>query len=438
MKKIVLSALLSFLLFSDALHAVEEASQEVRDREHSVRDIVDESAKLESKDVSTVQDMKDIFEKGVVSGQLRILYSLYNNSDIANQYATAAGGQLRYELAKYKGFNAAIEFSTSYDVGFATGEDAQHNSEISSEDGRYTQLTQAYIDYEYDAISLRAGRQLIDTPLADSDDIRMIPNTFEAYIATYKQENLVLMGGLLRRWQGVDAGLSTTNPWSSVGEKGTCFGGAAYSSNFIDTALWYYDISKDENPSSATGNVANSSLYVDISLHTALASNYELHTSMQYLRQKESDDSAIESSIYGAMGELTIFEDFTISAAFNKSQKQDGKASFSGFGGGALYTNMDSMILDAITMDRGAQAAVAGFTYSYNDLKLMYAYGDFKGDANSLGAKEHIVEQNIGCEYTLQKELTLAAVYVKDRDKEHSYSNGGNWENVRVLLSYNF
>ena len=46
-------------------------------------------------------------------------------------------------------------------------------------------MAEAYINYKYDTLNFRAGRQVLNTPLADSDDICMIQNTFEAYVATY-------------------------------------------------------------------------------------------------------------------------------------------------------------------------------------------------------------------------------------------------------------
>jgi hypothetical protein len=53
----------------------------------------------------------------------------------------------------------------------------------------------------------RIGRQLIDTPLANTDDIRMHPNTFEAAIATYSGiDKTTLIGGCIKRWAGYDSG----------------------------------------------------------------------------------------------------------------------------------------------------------------------------------------------------------------------------------------
>lgn len=427
MKKIVIT---TFLVLSFAHADSEESSQNIKDREHSARDTIE--GVMKAKEISeSTKDAK-------ISAQIKALYLGYDRNDAPSEYATALGGQLKYETADFRGFNAAVEFSTAHDVDFATGEGVRHSGEISSEKGNYTELSQAYINYKNGGVNLRAGRQLIDTPLANSDDIRIIANTFEAYTLSYKQESLTFMGGLLTRWQGTDTGLSPHNHWSDTGEDGTHFGGLSYSDDFIDSSVWYYGISKDSDPNSATGNVANGSFYTDISLHMELSKEYALHASAQYLSQKEAHGSAIDATIYGAMAELVMFEDFALSAAYNKSQKQEGRGSFSGFGGGTLYTNMDSMILDTITMDRDAQAVVAGLTYRYNDFGFMYAHGTFEGKANSFGVKERIIEQNIGFEYKPDEKVTFAALYVKNEDKKESGSNGGNWENVRVLLSYNF
>lgn len=116
MKKIVLSVSLAVLMLNSNGNAAEEA--------------------------------KHIFKDGTVSGQVRMLYSGYDNRAAENQHATAIGGQLKFELAEFNGFNAAVEFTTSHDIGFATGDGVKQNSEISSKKGSYTELSQAYINYK--------------------------------------------------------------------------------------------------------------------------------------------------------------------------------------------------------------------------------------------------------------------------------------------------
>jgi hypothetical protein len=100
---------------------------------------------------------------------------------------------------------------------------------------------------------------------------------------------------------------------------------------------------------------------------------------------------------------------------------------------------MDNMILDNIADDRDVDAVVLGLSYAaMKDLNLLYAYGDFDGDKNSAGVSEHIVEQNIGLEYTLNENITFASIYTKQDDKDNTGINGGDWDNFRVFASYSF
>ena len=258
----------------------------------------------------------------------------------------------------------------------------------------------------------------------------------------YDVNSFSLMAGYLDRWQGTDAGLNIIEPWQNTGDDGVYFGGISYSSDLIDASAWYYDISEDKLGTSATGNVANQSIYTDISFHANISQDFALHASAQYLNQNEQDNSGVDSSIYGVMAELVIMEDIAFSAAYNKSDKQSGKNSFSGFGGGTLYTNMDNMIIDNITADREARAIVAGITYSFGDFGFLYAYGDFDGDADSTGQKEHIVEQNIAIEYNPTENLTFGVICVINDDKENTssaaYFNNGDFENYRLVAAYSF
>ena len=387
------------------------------------------ASSADDKNLSVVDSAKKMFQEAKVSGDIRSIYSSFQNDNDTDAYATAVGMQLQYELAKYKGFNAGVVFTTAHDVNLASGnrDEGKRNEALSGAKGSYTELTQAYINYEFQGLNLRVGRQLIDTPLADSDDTRITPNTFEAYVATYEIDGFSLMAGHLNSWQGCDAGLDT--PWIKTGKDGTNFGGITYSNNFVETNLWYYNITGAEN--------GNNALYADATLNHTFYDDLELHTGVQYLNESEVDKSGIKANIYGAMAEVeTHMFDFTL--AYNKSTKESGKHSFSGYGGGTLFTNMDTMILDEITEDRDAQALVGGASYTLSDFTLSYSYGDFKGDADSTGAKAHIVEQDIGADYSPNDDLTVSAIYVINDNKKDPTSTDFNDKNFRVLVSYNF
>ncbi|WP_373069796.1 hypothetical protein [Sulfurimonas sp.] len=381
-------------------------------------------------DSNSVDSFKAMFQEGKTSGQLRAMYVSQDPKETAatDTYATAAGAYLKFETAKYNGINGAVALTYSEDIKKASGDldKNKRNDELSSSDGRYAQLSEAYLAYEGRFLDYKFGRQVIDTPLADSDDIRMVQNSFEAVTAEYKSDSLNVFMGYLNRWQGVDAGLD--DEWVNTGHNGTTFIGASYS-NIIDAQLWYYGINGGEN--------ANHAVYAELSYTHEFSEDIGLSVAAQYLNESEQDKSAIEANIYGAMVELSV-SDLTVGAAYNESSKEKNKSSFSGFGGGALFTSMDIMILDEITADRDATSYVGGASYALGDFSLFYAYGDFKGDPDSVGDKAHIVEQDMGVEYNYNDEFAAYVIYVKSEDRLSSVTNENDWEHVRVMASYSF
>ena len=427
MKTIINLSLLTALLISNAYSVEDEVT---RDRIHSVKKAIASVSDTQQKELGVADGFMHMFKDGTVTGQVRALYSEMNYKKSQDVYASAIGGFLKYELAEYKGFSAGVEFVTTYDVDFLSGEGLKRNDELSSQEQNYTQMNEAYLHYNYEGLNLRVGRQTIDTPLADSDDIRMVANSFEAYLASFSYENISFVGAALISWQGADAGLD--DPWSKTGEDGTYFGGIIWSDDFIDASLWYYNINGISGD-----DTANNSYYGDFVVHLPLSEKMSLHTGVQYLQQEELDKSNVSSKIYGAMAELVVY-DIGFNLAYNHASKQKDKQSFSGFGGGTLFTNMDNMILDNISLDREVDAVVTGLSYEYKDFNFLYAYGDFKGSENSLKQKEHIVEQNLGVSYEKDESLSLGAILTTQVDKENTNVNGGDWTNLRVLVAYNF
>lgn len=432
MNKTVMLSLMSVFILS-ASYA--EEVKEQRDRLPSVRKAIDSFGKIEAKEVSTVDKFKSMFTDGKISGQIRSVYAGYDRKVGYNDYATAIGGQLKYELASFNGFNAGLAFITSQDISFATANGDKHNPELSSNAGSYNELSEAYINYKYEGLNLRAGRQILDTPLADSDDIRMIPNTFEAYMATYELNNFTFTAGNIQKWQGVDAGLGydeagnrLNDNWINTGDDGTWLGGVTYS-DAVDFNAWYYDINNDVDRVKAT--------YLDFGTGYELSKDLTLHANVQYLNEQAINGSSIEADIYGALVELKVYG-FGFNVAYNYSAGNTGKSTFSGIGGGTMYTSMDTMIIDEITEDRDAQAVVAGVIYQIDNFAFLYAYGDFSGDANSAGEKAHIVEQDIGFEYNVNDEFVVAVIYVIEEDKESSVKTDNDWNRAQVMVKYDF
>ncbi|MFT5659969.1 MAG: putative porin, partial [Sulfurimonas sp.] len=191
---------------------------------------------------------------------------------------------------------------------------------------------------------------------------------------------------------------------------------------------WYYNIQKQENASRAS--------YFELGYHK-FREDISIHASIQYLHESEKKNSGVEADIYGGVVEVIRYG-AGINIAYNKSKKHEGKRSFSGIGGGSLYTSMDTMILDEITQDREASALVVGLEYDAKNWKLIYAYGNFEGKADSAGNTVHIVEQNLGVEYTPNDAFTLAAIYVKEEDKQSSVKTTNDWDRAQLMITYDF
>jgi hypothetical protein len=399
---------------------------EKRDRISSVKKAIGSVGKLEEKDVGVVEKLKRMLSDGKVSGQIRGVYADYDYKKYgeADVYATALGGSLKYELASLYGFNGAVAFKTSQDLGFATGDDDKHNPELSSSKGNHTVLSEAYINYKHKDFNLRAGRQVLDTPLADSDDIRMISNTFDAYVATYKLDNFDFIAGNIQKWQGSDAGLD--DGWIDAGENGTNFGGISFDNDMVGFSIWYYNITKNAN-----------AFYTDLTLNYEINKDFSLHTALQYLNESELDKSGYEADIYGALVEFVAY-DIGFNIAYNKANKKSNKQSFSGNGGGSMFTSMDTMIIDEIAQDRDADVWVGGISYTMGDLSMLYAYGDFLGGKDSVGKKAHITEQDIGFAYNVNEEFIMSGIYVIEEDKENSSKTDYDWNRMQVMVTYNF
>lgn len=391
-----------------------------------------------------VKNIEDMFKNGKLSGQIEAMYSDHQIDNNINPYSTAIGGQLMYKTASLNSFSAAVEFTTIHEIGGISGDnsDAKRATMMLGVDSHYTDLSQAFLEYGYEGLTLRVGRQLIDTPLADSDDIRIINNTFQGSIVTYDINSFSIMAGYLDKWQGTDSGLNKDNHWLRTGQDGTYLAGVSYSSDLLDTSAWYYDISGESDATIAAlfQNAGSKSIYVDTTVHAISNDDFSLDISAQYLDQSEEDNSNVEAKIYGLMIEASI-GNLGLMAAYNDRSSEIGKSSFSGFGGGTLFTNMDNMIIDVMS-NEDANVFAAGISYSFSEVTLSYMYGGFNGDKDTNNAKEEIIEQDFVVEYAASKNLTLLAVCTINDDREDTGTgaiySGGDFENYRLSLAYMF
>ena len=159
--------------------------------------------------VNAAEDLSSMFSEGKTSGQVR-LFSIGRTVDTATTHytreANAIGGHLKYETADYKGLSFGAAFYTTNGFGLENKTDAtQVDPTLLGKDNEsYSILGELYAQYVLGNTTFKFGRQKLDTPLAGSDDARMLPNLFEAYLAINKdvKDTTIIAGHVTRFAQG--------------------------------------------------------------------------------------------------------------------------------------------------------------------------------------------------------------------------------------------
>ena len=142
---------------------------------------------------NAADDLSSMFKDGKVSGQLRE-FSILRNTNYTGASAThdferaanTVGGYLKFETADYQGLSFGTAFYTTNGFGLGTNPSAKtvDSTVLGAKGTSYSLLGEAYVQYKYEKTTFKGGRQKLDTPLAGSDDARMLPNLFEAYVVT--------------------------------------------------------------------------------------------------------------------------------------------------------------------------------------------------------------------------------------------------------------
>ena len=141
--------------------------------------------------LNAAEDLSSMFKEGKVSGQIRefSISRSYKKSAAADytRTANAIGGHLKFETADYKGLSFGTAFYTTN--GFLNDTPKTDYTKVDptllgKDNNSYAMLGEAYLQFKYSNTTFKGGRQKLDTPLAGSDDARMLPNLFEAYVLT--------------------------------------------------------------------------------------------------------------------------------------------------------------------------------------------------------------------------------------------------------------
>ena len=128
-------------------------------------------------------DIPAFFRNSLVQAVARTYYLTRDNSDGSRSQALAGGGWIAYRsglIADHFGIHGALYTSQPL---FAPPDEGGTKL-LNPQQEQISVLGQAYAFAQFGDQELRGGRTLIDTPLINPQDNRMVPNTFESVMAT--------------------------------------------------------------------------------------------------------------------------------------------------------------------------------------------------------------------------------------------------------------
>jgi hypothetical protein len=308
---------------------------------------------------------------------------------------SAIGGKLGVISPTWKGLSAGATFYT-------TGElfDDENGDFFSSENDSYSILGEAYAQGELGNTMLRIGRFELDTPHADTDDIRMVPNTFQGLLLINDDlPGTTLYFTHLDKWAGVDADFperfQEMNDNHGVSAAAALYEGIEH----LTLQGWYYQ-----------GK--------DLAKLIYLESMYETDSfsfGLQFASQSDDtdDESGPDGDVWGITGSYAV-ADFTLSAAYNDVSG----TVINGFGGGPYFTSADDHTIDGV---KNQEAMAFGVEYGgIEALTLGVLHVDFDLGAN---------ETDYFAVYDVNEQLALELIYT-DMHEDGDF--------VRLMANYGF
>lgn len=417
-------------------------------------------------------DLASMFKEGKASGQIRVFYVDRDYSPGVHRDATAIGGYLKYETGAWNGVSAAAAFYTTN--GLFIRDNRATNPEVDptllgKDNESYTFLGEGYLEYKNANTSFKGGRQKLDTPMAGSDDVRMVPNLFEAYMLTNTdiKDMTVIAGHITKFAQGTfgrvyNASANNANALLSVTSGYSFWDSRNQVGEFID--MGSYAINKDTSGVSVAAAIYSgvpglklqlwdyyahdilNALYAEASYGWKYESGIAPYAAVQYIKEDDiGNDYAgkVNSDFISAKAGVKV-ANFDLSAAVSHNSKDNGATinggTISPWGGMPAYTQ--GMVTRHQFMAGTDAWKIAG-NYDWKEMGINLNTGVYyvEYDMDSLnGYVANRVwtasESGFDMIYYPQSVKNLQLRFRGNFPREFSY--GTDWDEYRVIANYNF
>ena len=278
----------------------------------------------------------------------------------------------------------------------------------------YAILGEAYLKVTLGNSLLTLGRQSFDTPFADSDDIGMVQNSFEAVtlVNTDIPQTTVFLSHV-QKWAGVDS--PTQKSFGNLNEdKGMDIVGIAYAGiPNLTIESWFYHLSEVVN------------LYYLESSYQTQSERFEYEVKLQYAYQDYTNGEY--SAIVGGVVSLGLKESGVKgSIAYNRVK---GISADNFFGGGPFFTNAQHNTL----REAGANGNIILYTLEYNGENIGMEEWSITTNIDAHhGNAYRAREYDVSVVYQYDEKSSLSLIYSHIEDRETSF------QNLRLFANYAF
>ena len=386
--------------------------------------------------VQSVRNILGTYDTEIhIKGQLRAGFITLAQEGTERTNAYGLGGHIHFDTKRWNGMMLALSAYTVIDP--AINQNPLHTNPdfFDASNKSFALLSKAFIDGKWGNSEVKLGRQSLDTPFADSDDIRMMPNFFSAYtLKNTDIAHLTLQAGFIDKMAGWENGVDSSKfvdvaqVLGTDNTDGIYYASAAYDIDNLSLSFWYYHYT----------DIANI-LYAEAGYAYTLFDNAELTLGLQYSDTEETGAALLgtkNAHTFGVSAELAFPSlGITLLGAYNKDNGKSGACDLS-LGGGPYFTSMEDQTVDAIGAKGSAWMAAVGYDLAAlgaPHLNCGIAYGKFT--ANEADIHYHTNETDIVIEYTPLDQITMTAAYA---NVNHKDDNGEDFDQFRLIVAYSF
>ena len=332
--------------------------------------------------------LSETLVNATTEGQIRLGAIQIEDETGVKTSTLALGGSLGIETSPVNGVSLGATFYTTNALFGKNSEGLFLDSNKKS----YSLMGEAYIQANLGKTFIKAGRQLIDTPYADSDDVGMVPNTFEGIILVNQNiKDTTVTLASLDKWSGVDSDIP--EKFNELQSSGDALLMASVIYEGIDNTTlqaWHYHLD-DKNFN-----------YLEAGYE-----NEQFNLAIQYTDQDN------ENTAFGLQAGFNI-GNLALTTAYNRV---NGTVS-NGFGGGPFFTSAEDHTIEIDELDQ--EGVLMSAEYTIEKLTLALVHADFDKGENDT---DYIIS------YAIDDNHSLDLIY------SDMYDDG---QMVRFFANYNF